>query len=253
MHEEDVQTLSLEVLSKRFQEETRRYRKTRDGDPRYGLEIVHRALRLVRPRQLLSDGAVQPAVYADEDARNVLTACFNDYIKAQLNKHGLRVAQRDPDDLLQEVWTKFWSVDESKRSFETLASFFSYLKLTAVRTLSAAVEQGDRRKDEQSIQAMNELAGYDSFADPAADPFTQTAQRRFQERWREIITDPLEQELLMLYIKGYRPREIAAELVARGMMLNGRLPDSAMVSYRIDSILERLASDPEIGDLLRAD
>ena len=85
------------------------------------------------------------------------------------------------------------------------------------------------------------------------DLFDLYSRRRFRERCRELLLDPLESQVFGLrYGQGFTPQEIA-----RMLAQSGNAPDPPFTARRVSDMLERcfrrFSVDPEIRELLRGD
>ncbi len=89
---------------------------------------------------------------------------------------------------------------------------------------------------------------------PEADLFHQLVRKRFRDRCREVLRDPLEHRVFwMRYSMGMPPRDIAATLLRTGIQINGRNPTARRISDLLERSCKQLQNDPEIRDLLRSD
>lgn len=242
-----IERLSLADLDASCRRETQRYRRGGSSDPRFCLEIFHRALKYLPPSpnnvHLISPG---------EDARTLLVQIYTDYIKANINRAALRTVALD--DLVQSIWLRFWRSANRGLVFPTLDAALNYIKLT---TTSAMIEERRRERQEQrqhSLQQVVETIGEEPLADTAADLFDRHIQGRFRARCREVLTEPLAYRIFwMRYSMGQPPRQIAKELIREGVLLKGREPTARLVSDLLESSCAQLSRDDEIRDLLSGD
>lgn len=246
-----LEQLSLAELETACRQSTALYRRGEgaQSDPRFCLEIFRRALRL---RAEESTDATSAASY-DEDAWNVLVDIYTDFIKANINRQARHTEALD--DLIQQVWLRFWRVARQGRlDFPSLDAALSYIKITTVTTLIESRRAFLERRREESLAYLNETTGTEPVAGTGNDPFTQHARKLFRDRCREVLTDPLEYRVFwMRYSMGIPPREIARQLADEGVMIRERKPNARVVSDLLERSFKRLKLDPEIRDLLRND
>jgi len=235
--------LSLAEIERACHRETARYRRREPSDGRFCLEIFRRALER-------SDG--ERRGFSDNAASEVLVRIYTEFIKAQINRAALHSSALE--DLVQQVWLRFWRAATTGLEFPSLEAALSYLKLTVV----CAVIENQRRTRKQwrleSLEQRIELSGEEGLADHGAEPFSQHARQRFRERCREVLTDPLEHFIFWRrYSMGFAPREIASALASEGVLIKGKSATARAVSDLLDQCFKRLEDDPEIQDLLRND
>lgn len=247
-----VETLSLAELADACQQNTRQYRRSEPSDTRYCLEIFQRALTLASAANgahpdMAAPGTGVPA-YADEAARAMLTHLYTDYIKAQISPLALRTTS--VDDLVQQVWLRFWRAANHGLIFTSLEGALTYLKQTVISTLIEAQRREFKRARDVSLHDLD-LQTESLFADPKTDLFEQHTRQRFYQRCREVLTDPFEYRLFRLrYDAALPPREIARHLAEEGALIKGRAPTARLVSDTLERVCKRLCLDPEIRDLL---
>jgi DNA-directed RNA polymerase specialized sigma24 family protein len=249
MIESDVITtrLSLSELEARCRSETRRYRREKQSDPRFCLEIFQRALRHID-----AVAETREVRYQDDAARELLVQLYSDYVKAQINRAALRTTALE--DMVQQAWIRFWSAANNGLAFDTLEAALAYLRRATVSTLiEQQRSEAQRRSREESLQLMIER-GEPGPSDSNGDPFDAHRRRRFRERCREILGDTIELRVLwMRYSFGLAPNEIAQVLHREQLQIGGRTATARLVSDLLGKIFARLALDGEIRDLLRAD
>jgi DNA-directed RNA polymerase specialized sigma24 family protein len=237
--------MSCGELETACQRETRNFRHGRPSDPRFCLAIFHRALG--GPEA----GLPGPRLY-DEDARTALVRIYTEYIKAHINPAAVR--DSSVEDLVQQVWLRFWRSAQRGILFTSLEAALSYLKQTTVSTLIEEQRQWRKRQREASLQQLIDDSGDQAMLDSSADLFGQHVQQRFRDRCRELLRDPLAYRVFwMRYGLGQPPREIARILAGEGAELRGRAPTSRAVSDLLEQSFRVLRQDAEIQDLLRED
>lgn len=239
--------MALGDLAHACRRETVRFQHGEASNPRYCLEIFHRALRQGDRR--LVNGTNVP-LYDDEEARTLLVTVYTEFIRAQINRTAL--PRQIHEELLQDIWRNFWRAANNGLAFDTLPGALAYLRQTAVSELIKHRRARYARLREESLQELAERTG-EEFATPASDLFAEHVRARFRGRCAEVLADPLEYRVFWLrYGLGYTPKEIASRLAAAG--------DGASRSYtprRVSDLLERsfrrLSEDPEIRALLQSD
>jgi RNA polymerase sigma factor (sigma-70 family) len=244
---------SLTELEQACRRETRRYRRAEASDARFCLEIFCRALRL-RSSALGRPTANESAApaYADEEARTVLVRIYSEFIKAQINRAAIRATPID--DLVQQVWLRFWRAANTGLTFTTLEAALNYLKQTTVSMLIEEQRRERKRQRDESLHQLVEEAGEEALTDAGADLFSQHTQRRFRERCREVLADPLEYRVFWLrYSMGLAPREIARMLADEDVPINHRAATPRAVSDLLDRSCKRLQLDSEIRALLEGE
>lgn len=240
-----LQQCTLHELDVACMRETQRYRQGKQSDPRYCLEIFRRAIAII------PDTSGNAARFIDEQARNLLVTIYTDFIKAQIQKKV--VTHLDSDDIVQQVWLRFWQAMRTQHHFETLQKALAFLQLTVATTI---IEQRrvERRQLTESLEKEVGMLQEHVFEDPRQDIIPQIIRQRFRERCREVLTDLTEWRVFwMRYAMGYAPRDIAQILAAEGISIKGRTPTARLVSDLLGQIMQKLGKDPEIGDLLRED
>jgi hypothetical protein len=236
-------SLPLADIERACRRETERYRRREPSDGRFCLEMFRRALARI--------GAGMPSP-ADEAAGDALTRTYTEFSKANINRAALPAAS--VDDLVQQVWLRFWQAAAGGLAFPTLEQALAYLKLTTMSTLLAERRRAREAWRHESLDRRIAEGGEDTALSTAAEPFSAHVRRRFRERCREVIYDSLEWRVFWWkYGMGMQPREIAAELAQAGELLKGQQPSARAVSDLLDRIFKRLEVDPELRDLLRSD
>lgn len=239
--------LTLTALDTACREETTHHRHGKPSDPRFCMEIFRRALLLAAQRD--TNGA---PVYADEAARSVLVSIYTDFIKAHINRAATRTTALD--DLVQQVWLRFWQAASKGLVFSSLEAALTYLNLA---TISTCIENNRRTRIQRRSESLEQVVaalGDEALTDASADPFDQHIQQRFRTRCRELLTDPLEIQIFwMRHSMGLPPREIARELIRDGVLIKARQMTARAVSDLLERVFNRLGQDPEIQDLLRSD
>jgi DNA-directed RNA polymerase specialized sigma24 family protein len=239
-----LEQFSLTELEVRCRQETQRFRQQQISDTRYCLEIVQRALRLV-------PNAPTPT-FADNEARELLISIYTSHIEANINRQAQRVVS--PEDVVQQVWLRFWSAASRGLHFASLEEALSYLKRATITTLIEEQRQQRRRYRDESLQQHLELVGEGATVDLSIDLFADHVRQKFRERCRLLIPDALEYRIFVLrYGVGMPPREIARELAAEGIKLREREPTPRLVSDVLERVFQRLRQDPDIHDLIRDD
>jgi DNA-directed RNA polymerase specialized sigma24 family protein len=235
--------LALLELAQACQRETKNHRTGKASDSSFCLEIFRRALAIV------THTTERAPMYVDEPARGVLVSIYSDFIKAQINRRAFK--SRDLDELVQNVWLRFWQAARSGLTFTSLQGALDYLRQT---TMSALLEECRRQRGawrEQSLDQLVQEVGDVGSGPVAEEPFPQYLRQRFDTRCRELLTNPLERRLFwMRYSMGYAPREIASILAAEGLLIKNRMPTARAVSDALDLVFRRLEQDSEIQDLL---
>lgn len=237
--------LDLAMLEQACREETRRYRRSERSDPRYCLEIFHRALR--------------PPPPLDEPARNVLVTLYTDVIVAHINRKA--VARSAVDDLVQQVWLRIWQAASKGLSFVSLEAGIAYF---GKATLTAVIDEKRRAWEEQRTASFSEMsAGLPDGVDPLdrlstpdqADVLYNEVERAFiRARCYELLTDPLARRVFwMREAMGMPPRAIAQRLVSEDLLIGGKTPTARLVSDMLERAFQRLAADATIRDLLQSD
>lgn len=242
----------LTTLAAACRRETEHYRHKRKSDTRYCLEIFRRALRR---------STTFPAhAYEDEDARNLLTEIYSEFIRANLNRSALRYTSFD--DLVQQTWLRFWQAAERGLAFESLEAALSYLRLTTVSAVMEAKRQEIRELRDLSLTELAACShasdggeGEAELATDSPDPVAEAAiYARFRARCRELLKtpDPLVYRIFSLrYALCLPPKMIASQLAQEGVLIRQRRPTPRLVSDLLEQAMRRLAADPEIRDLLR--
>lgn len=237
--------LDLAVIEYACREETRRFRRDEESDPRYCLEIFHRALRLSNP--------------LDEEARTLLVTMYTDVIRAYINRKAF--TGKSLEDLIQEIWMRFWQAAGNGLLFSSLSAALNYIHQT---TLSAVFEEKRkqlRKWNELPIADLgfdkaHEVAGSDhvGLAGHTDELFDSVLRAHFRERCREVLNDPLVYRIFWLREgMGIPARQIAQKLASEGRLLKGKPPTARAVSDVLERAFRRLAADDEIRDLLRGD
>src|SRR5262245_24340812 len=134
-------TFPLAELEARCRHEPRRYRRSEPSDSRFCLEIFRRALALTgrtpADRALGSAPATEDesrsATYADEEARTTLVRIYSEFIKAHINPAALR--NTPLEDLVQQVWLRFWRAANNGLYFPSLEAALRYLERATLSTL----------------------------------------------------------------------------------------------------------------------
>jgi DNA-directed RNA polymerase specialized sigma24 family protein len=244
VQEIDVRQFSLAELETRCRQETQRFRQQQTSDTRYCLEIVQRALRLIP--------GSSPPVFADEAARELLISIYTSHIEANINRQAQRVTS--PEDIVQQVWLRFWSAAGRGLHFASLEEALSYLKRATITTIIEEQRQQRRKTREESLQQHLEIVGEGATVDPSIDLFADHVRQSFRDRCRLLIPDALEYRIFVLrYGVGLPPRDIARELGAEGIKLRDREPTPRLVSDVLERIFQRLRQDTDISDLIRND
>lgn len=249
------ESLALQELEAACRRETQRFRRSEESNPNFCLEIFRRALAHGAPLAAAAGhsyaGAHDKPVYYDEDARNVLISVYTEFIKAQINPAAVKTTPMD--DIIQQVWLRFWRAANQGLDFPTLSAALNYLKLTTISTLIEAQRQARKHWRDESLQMLAE-SGDDFQGDADSDLFNSLTQQRFRVRCREVLSDPLEYRVFsMRYSIGIPPRDIARELTREGVQIKGRAPTSGAISDMLDRAFRRLRTDEEIQDLLQED
>ncbi len=188
----------------------------------------------------------------DEDARTALVQIYTGFIKAHINPAA--VASSSIDDIVQQVWLRFWRAARQGLNFASLEAALSYLRQTIISTLIEAQRQARKQQRDLSLQQLLDTAPDMMPYDTAGSPFEHHAQERFRARCREVLTNELEYRVFwMRYSVGLPPREIARELARAGVQINDHPPTAGAVSDMLDRSFQRLRIDPELHDLLRTD
>lgn len=245
--QQDLQLMTLDQVEAACHRETQRFRRDEPNDSRFCLEIFRRALQ-----RLDSKSPGGGPMYANEDARNSLVTIYTGYIEAHISPTHPSTTPRA--DLVNEVWRRFWLRANSGLDFDSLPGALRFLKLTVVSTLIE--DQRVRRKHwrSRSLEQWMETASQLALADSTAEPFSEHVRRRFRERCREIITDPLERDIFhMRESMGMPARDIARKLRRDGKTIQGKAATPALVSLVLSKIFQRLQQDPEIRELLGGD
>jgi DNA-directed RNA polymerase specialized sigma24 family protein len=235
--------LGLSELVQACQRETKNHRAGKSSDSSFCLEIFRRALAIVTQTN------ERVPMYADEAARDVLVSIYTDFIKAQINRRAFKA--RDLDELVQNVWLRFWQAARGRLTFGTLQGALDYLRQT---TMSALLE--DRRRQhsawrEQSLDQLVQEVGDIGSGPAVEEPFPRYVRQRFDTRCRELLADSLERRIFwMRYSMGFPPREIASILASEGLLIKNRAPTARAVSDLLDLTFRRLEQDSEIQDLL---
>jgi DNA-directed RNA polymerase specialized sigma24 family protein len=221
-------------------DETKRYRKSGENDPRFCLELFRRALSYVAA----VPGKPRPA---DPEAQNQLVVIYTPFIEANINRQTMQL--RDLDDLVQDIWTAFWrSAGNGELAFDHLGKALLYLQ-NVVRTLS--IKHYRRLREARRTESLDASEDWDDSLAQADTALSELTKRRFAERCRELIPDPLEWRIYsMRYSLVLKPQAIAARLEADGVQLLGKPPTARKVSDLLDRLMKRLGADAEIQDLL---
>lgn len=236
--------LSIAELEQRCRQETQHFRQQQPSDPRYCLEIFQRALRL--------SPATASLGFADELAREVLIGIYTSYIEATINRQAQRTTSLE--DLVQQVWLRFWSAATHGLSFGSLQEALSYLRRTTVTTVIEEQRQLRRRGRDESLQQHIEQVGEAATIDLRSDLFADYVRQGFQERCRALMPDPLDYRIFtMRYGIGLPPREIARALAQEGITLREHEPTARTVSDLLERIFNRLRNDRDIQDLIGED
>lgn len=249
------ESLKLQELETACRRETQRFRRSEESNPNFCLEIFRRALTHQAPMAHAAGhmyaGAHDKPVYYDEDARNVLINIYTEFIKAQINPAAMKTTPME--DIIQQVWLRFWRAANQGLDFPTLSAALNYLKLTTVSTLIEAQRQARKSWRDESLQLLAET-GDDVQGDAGSDLFNSLTQQRFRDRCREVLSDALEYRVFsMRYSIGIPPRDIARELAREGVQIKNRAPTSGAISDMLDRAFRRLRADEEIQDLLQQD
>jgi hypothetical protein len=239
--------LSLVELETACRRETKRHRQGQPSDGRFCLQIFQRAILLSTKR---CDNS--PPSYADEAARELLYQLYTPFIEANINRKALQTTPHD--EMVQQVWLRFWRAANNGLSFFSIEEALSYLKKATVSALLEEQRQYRQHIRTTSLQALLETSSEDIAIDYRADLFSAYAKQRFRDRVRELLADPIEYRIFqMRYSMMLPPREIARILKQEDILIKGRIPTARAVSDLLERIFERLAEDPEIEDLLRSD
>ncbi len=240
-----LEQMSCAELESACQRETRLFRRGASSDPRFCLAIFHRALGGPEVAQ-----GASPTV--DEEARTTLVRIYTEYIKAHINPAAARASS--VEDLVQQVWLRFWRIAQRGIYFPSLDAALNYLKQTTVSVLIEEQRQWRKRQREASLQQVVDDSGDQALADAGADLFDRHIQQRFRDRCRELLTDGLAYRVFwMRYGMGLPPREIARALADEGVQMRSGAPTSRAVSDLLEQSFRRLRQDVEIQDLLRED
>jgi DNA-directed RNA polymerase specialized sigma24 family protein len=267
-HFSSPETLSLNDLESVCHQETQRYKNGMVSDTRFCLEIFRRALIQINPLHTATvpkEAAMidlDPArsgrirdnapIYADEAARVALVRIYTEFIKAQISRAAIRTTSID--DLVQQVWLRFWQAANNGLTFPSLEMALSYLKQTTVSALIEDQRRERKRRRDESLQQIITTAGEATLVDSGADLFARHTQQRFRVRCREVLTDPLEYRVFwMRYSMALPPRKVARLLATEGVLIKNRSPTARMISDLLDGSFKRLQLDGEIQDLLRGD
>lgn len=244
--------LSLQEIEAACRAETRRYRRNEASDSRFCLELFHRALRPPAPPTAYHDSRLAHSADSDEEARTALVRIYTEFIVAHISPVARRM--QPLDDLVQQVWMRFWRAAQHGLDFPTLEAALSYLKQTTVTVLIDAQRRARKLQHDESLEQLVAQAGDELMHDADGDLFTQYAQARFRVRCREVLGDSLEYRVFVLrYGLNMPPREIARELAQAGVRINDRLPTAQNISKLLERIFRQLNQDVEIKDLLHAD
>lgn len=230
----------LALIVRACSDETQRYRKSGENDPRFCLELFRRALSYVAT----VSGKPAPA---DPEAQNQLVVVYTPFIEANINRQAMQL--RDLDDLVQDVWSAFWHrASHGELAFDQLGKALMYLQ-HVVRTLS--IKHYRRLREARRAESLEAREDWDDTFAQADTSLDELTRRRFAERCRELIPDPLEWRIYsMRYSLVLKPQAIAVRLEAEGVQLLGKPPTARRVSDLLDRLMKRLGADPEIQDLL---
>ena len=263
-----LEILPLTDLEAACRKETRRYRATEPSDPRFCLEIFRRALlqtdlqsntfhSVREPPQSVERGVFEQHAhsapsYQDEEARAVLVRIYTEFITANINRTATHTAVLD--DLVDQVWLRFWQAANKGLSFSSLEAALTYLKLATISTLIETQRRERKWRRNVSLQQMVETNGSEILTDSGADLFAEHIRRRFRARCREVLTDPLEYRIFwMRYGMALPPREIARILSGEGVLIKNRSATARAVSDLLERSCRQLRDDPEIQELLSGD
>src|SRR5258706_14189751 len=132
-----VAQLSLPELESGWRREPERYRRFKSSDPRFCWEIFRRALQqsagavvatarsMGAPKSADGMGRSAPDMpQYDEDARTALVQIYTGFIKAHINPAA--VASSSIDDIVQQVWLRFWRAARQGLNFASLEAALSY-------------------------------------------------------------------------------------------------------------------------------
>lgn len=232
-------------LESACQRETRLFRRGAPSDPRFCLAIFHRALGGPEVAQ-----GMPPTV--DEEARTTMVRIYTEYIKAHINPAATRASS--VEDLVQQVWLRFWRIAQHGIYFPSLDAALNYLKQTTISTLIEEQRKWRKHQREASLQQVVAGGGDQVLTDAQADLFDQHIQQRFRERCRELLTDQIAYRVFwMRYGMGLPPRVIARTLADEGVQLRAGPPTSRAISDLLEQSFRRLRQDVEIQDLLQRD
>ncbi|KPV52829.1 hypothetical protein SE17_13155 [Kouleothrix aurantiaca] len=225
------------------QRETARYRRHEPSDTRFCLELFRRAL--------IYDGG-NPPLRIDEEAGEILTRTYTEFIKAHINRAAVQASSTD--DIVQQVWLRFWRAAGSGLSFPTLEQALAYIKLV---TITAVIHEQRRVRNLWRIESLEQRigeTGEEALAETVSEPFSAHVRQRFRERCRELIVDGQQWQVFWWkYGLGLQPREIASLLERAGTQIKNRPPTARAVSDMLDRIFRKLEADAEIQDLLGSD
>jgi DNA-directed RNA polymerase specialized sigma24 family protein len=238
-----LERLPLTEIATACRREIARYRRHETSDTRYCLEIFRRALV-----HFNGNTSSRP----DEAAGELLVQIYSEFIKANINRAALRALAFD--DLVQQIWLRFWRAADAGLAFPSLEAALRYLKLTTATTVIEERRRASNEWRSVSLEQRAEASGEQELVSDSADLFSQHTRQRFRDRCGEMLTDPLERRIFWRrYGMGFAPREIATQLAREGALIKGRPPTARAVSDALDRIFKRLEDDPEIQDLLRND
>jgi DNA-directed RNA polymerase specialized sigma24 family protein len=231
-----LESMSLAQLEIRCLKETSNWRQKKPSDPRFCLEIFHRALQLAHEQH-----GGTPSF--NDEACTLLVRIYTSVIKANVSAKARHIL--DLEEISQEVWLRFWSAARWGLTFPTLPAAIGYLKLATVRTVIKLLRSEDKSPD----VSLDQLTSVNEPIDNDANVSDIYKRRALYQRMLELTPDPLERRiLLMRYYLGLSPKEIARQFAVSDHPLKEK-----EISTILRRIFKRFEHDPAIKDLLQSD
>lgn len=231
-HDLDPRTLGLEEIASRCAQETQRFRRGEQYDPRFGFELFRRAF-----------------VLRDERAWEAIYRQYRQLVAGWVNRHPAFGAHRESADyFVNRAFEKMWSAITPARfaQFTDLTALMRYLQMCVGSAILDHVRASDSPAGAEDPEALLERV---EAADPATEEQVMDQDSR-QALWAYIqsrLRDEKERVVVECsFVLDLAPRHIQAQF-----------PDLfttvSAVSRVKENILDRLRRDAELGAFLARD
>ena len=228
-HETDPQSLTITDLAQRCEQETNRYFRRREHDPRYCFELFRRAIQ-----------------HGDQSVWENIYPCYNALVASWVKQHpGFESTGEKVEYFVNGAFGKLsvTLTSERFRGFSDLGSVLSYLKLC----VHSVIVDHNRAADQASLFSLD-----DASEEPSADPppeaqvLERVSQHELWERITERLHDEKERSVMQgIFVFDLKPRELYDH--------SPTIFTDVHEIYRIkQNILARLRRDPEIRKFLGA-